>query len=436
MRIVEYALKYASSLGIPETHVVFAESRGFRVEVEADAISKVSFSKSSSLNITIIVDKKIASVATNDLSESNVKRAIDRAFSMARASRPNPFWSGLPEPKPYPEVEGLYDDRIANMDAELMVELMKTGLQSVKETSTKVTVMQGCLSTGEGRTIIANSNGIFGESKGTSVNAYLVTVAKEGSEIGSFALEDAVSRRLDIDVEELGESAAKKALESLHLKPIRGFKGPVILDYDVAGGIFSVLSSAYNGYFIWRNSSPLKGKIGEQIAVEELTVIDDGTLPSGIASSPFDREGSPTMRKVIIEKGILKTYINNTFTARILQMSPTGNASSLLNVAPTNTIVKPGDWSIDEMIESVKQGLFVRRFSGSIRVQDGLVSGAVKQAFYIENGEKKYPVRECMISGNLYQMIRNISAISRETKVKRGLITPVLKVEELAVVGK
>ncbi|RLE99389.1 MAG: hypothetical protein DRJ57_02400 [Thermoprotei archaeon] len=255
--------------------------------------------------------------------------------------------------------------------------------------------------------------------------------------MGSFAYEADASRSLDVDVEEVAREAARKALDSLHLKPVPSFRGTLVLDYDFAAMLFSSLAAAYSGYNVWRGSSPLAGKLGKAIASEQLTVVDDGTVPGGLRSSSFDGEGSPTMRKVVVEKGVLKTYLNNTFTARLLGMEPTGNAADLISVAPSNTIVEPGDASTEELVGEVKRGLLVSRFSGMIRFQDGVVSGTVKQAFYLENGERKYPVRECMISCNLYELLKNISGLSREVRrTPYGVVTPVIRAEGVTFVAK
>jgi len=436
MSVVESALKYALELGATEVHVVLAKGRGYRVEVTSDAISNVAYNEGVRLSITAIVGKKLGYSSTNSLDEKEVRKCVERAVSLAKAITENPHWKHLPEPRKYPEIKDVYDTKVAELEPEEAVEFMKICLDAVKEEGRNVVVMQGEFSTGESEVIIANSRGLWGEDKGTSVSAYLVTVAKEAGTVGSFATEDAVSRKLDIDFAELGKAAAKKALESLHLKPIESFKGSLILDYEVAAFLVLNLARAYSGDNVWRGSSPLKDKLGQQIASANLTIVDDGVMPGGISTSKFDAEGSPRQRTVVLEKGVLKTFLNNTFTAEILGMKPTGNAASLLAVLPSNTIIEPGDITIEEIINETNKGLFISRFSGKMSSVDGVVSGTAKQAFLVENGEKKYPVRECMIVGNLYDFIKNISALSKERKFKWSVLTPVIKIEGVNIVGK
>jgi len=434
--IVEKAIKEALKEGATEAHATLRRSRVCEVELESDSISRTRWSSSRILTIYAIVGKRIARSSTRDLSERGIRKAVTSAVKMARVSTENPLWSGLPHPKPYPDVEDIYDSRIESLDVSEVVEMAKVALQEVKEYDIRVLVMQGRVSAGSSEIYIANSNGILTSDKRTSLSAIVVTVAKEAGEIGSFAHEYQVSRKLDIDVGEISRKAARKALESLGAKSIRSFRGSVIFDFEVSSLIFASLAQAYNGDNVWKGSSPFKNKLGDKVAVEGLTVEDNGIMPSGIASSKFDGEGSPRQRTLIIEHGILKNFINNTYTANILEMEPTGNAATILSVSPANTVVKPGTYKLDEMVEEVKRGLLVRRFSGIIKFQDGIVSGVAKQSFLIERGEIVHPVKECMISGNLYEMLNNISAISKDVEVKGIFVVPALRVENISIVGK
>ena len=437
MSLVEEVVKYALKLGATEAFATYKNLRSSSAELESDELSRTSFKVSDKLEVAVIVGKRIATAAVSRVRREEAFKCVERAYRMALALRPNEHWNGLPEPKPLSKVEGLYDERIAELPVEEIVEMTKTVLSTAKEVSEKVSVMGGSVTCSVLSVEIASSTGVYASEKYTSMSVTALTVAKEAGEVGSFAFEFDASRRLDIDVEGVARSAARKALDSLHLKPIQSFKGSLIMDYDFAALLFATLAYAYNGYMVWRGSSPLAGKIGEAIASDKLTIIDNGTLPAGLGSSSFDGEGSPTMRKVVVEKGVLRTFLNNTFTARLLNMEPTGNAADILTVAPTNTIVEPGDWSLDELIGDVKRGLLVSRFSGLIRFQDGIVSGTAKQAFYIEDGEKKYPVRECMIAGNMYEFLKNISALTKEARrTPYRVITPVVRVDNVAFISK
>ena len=435
MSLSELAVKYALKLGASEAHSVESEREIIRVEVERDIISNVSHGRSSSLGLAVIVDNRIGFASLKNPTEDSIKLLAERGYRLAKSLKPNPYWKGLPEPKPYPHVEGLYDWRIPELGVDEAVELMRTAISVVKDRDKRVSIVNGTLSMGSSHRTIANSRGVYCEEQFTTMYCGLLTVAKEGGEIGSFAYEDHSSRKMDLNIERLAVKAAEKALSSLKPKTVKSFRGTVILDPDVSSMLFSALSAAYNGLNVWRGISPLKGKLGEKIAVEQLEIIDDGVRPWGLASSKSDGEGSPRRTTTVVEDGILKTFINNTFTARLLDMEETGNAAGLLDVAPSNIVVKPGDYNVEEMISETDVGLYVGRLSGHIRFEDGLISGTVKQAFLVENGEKRYPVTECMISGNLYDILKEITGLSREVEVKWNSIVPAVMVENISIIG-
>ncbi|MEM2608874.1 MAG: metallopeptidase TldD-related protein, partial [Thermoproteota archaeon] len=228
---------------------------------------------------------------------------------------------------------------------------------------------------------------------------------------------------------------AAKAIESLGSKKVESFNGSVVLDYDVAADFFSSFLEALNGDMVWRGRSPLKDRVGQKITVDSLSIIDDGTIEGGISTSLFDYEGVPRMRTILVERGVLKNFINNSYTAGILSTKTTGNASGFLSVAPSNILVSPGGWSDEGLFEDIKQGLLVKRFSGEIRPENGLVSGSVKQAFLIENGEIKHPVKECMISGNLYDFLKGITGVGNVLKKRGSVITPRVMIENVSIIG-
>lgn len=432
--VVERAVKKGILLGASEVEAHYSMARSIEVKIESNEISDVSWKLNRSLHIAVIVGRKLGFSRTTDVSQSGVEYAVENAYKLACSSNENPFWKHLPEPRPFPEIKGTFDDKLAHLEPD---EATGLALEMLNETriDPRISVPGGFLSSAVGETHVANSLGIMGSDKGTQITMEMMALAKEGGEVGSFATAWDISRKMDLDPREIGRDAAIKAIESLGGKKTGSFKGTVILDYDVAAEFFLILLEALNGDMVWRGKSPLRDRVGQQVAVELLSIIDDGTVEGGISTSLFDYEGVPRMRTILIEKGVLKNFINNSYTAGILNSETTGNASGFLSVAPSNTLLSLGDWSDEEFIRSVKQGLLVKRFSGDIRPEDGVVSGSVKQAFLIENGEVKHPVKECMISGNLYEFIRKIAGIGNVSKRKGSVFTPRIMIEDVSIIG-
>ena len=422
--------------GADEAHVTYVESMGYSVAINIGEISDVVWRHSRGLELVVIKDKKIGVATTNDLSESSIDSLVRRALNMASSSPKNPWWSRLPEPRSYPEVSGTYDKRIEELRPEDIVEIASIAIREIPSYDKRVSLRSGVINSSISKRIIANSNGTYGEDKGTSISMAFVVLAKEKEKIGSFAIGHRESRSLDIDIQELSKEVAEKALASLNARPVKSFKGSLIMGYDVAMQFFTTVAAAMCGDNIWKGRSPLANEKGEVIAVEDLTIVDNGIMPGGYNTSKFDAEGSPRRSTVLIEKGELKSFLHNTYTANILHEEVTGNANSLLSVGPSNIDVKPGDYTVEELMEGVKEGVLVERFSGHMRFEDGLISGVAKQAFKIENGRIAYPIRECMIFGNVYQMLKQINGITKERRKCYFVITPMVRIENITVVSK
>ena len=433
---LENIVNRAIKLGADEVHVTYVESRGYSVSINIGEISDVVWRHNRGLELIVIKDKRIGVATTNDLSSSSVDDLVKRALNMASSSPENPWWSKLPEPKPYPDVSGTFDKRIDELSPEEVIEIAGTAMREIPSYDKRVSLRSGVINSSVSKRIIANSNGIYGEDEGTFISMAFIVLAKEKEKVGSFAIGHRESRSLDVDVRELSREAAEKALASLNARPVKSFKGSLIMGYDVAMQFFATVVVAMCGDNIWKGRSPLANKKGEVIAVENLTIIDDGVMPGGYGSSKFDAEGSPRRRTALIERGELKSFLHNTYTANILNEEATGNASSLLSVGPSNIDIKPGDYTFEELIEDVKEGILIERFSGHMRFEDGLLSGVAKQAFKIENGKIVYPVKECMIFGNVYQMLRQISGMTKERRNCYFVVTPMVRVENVTVVSK
>ncbi|MBP1691196.1 MAG: microcin-processing peptidase 1, partial [Bacteroidetes bacterium] len=206
---------------------------------------------------------------------------------------------------------------------------------------------------------------------------------------------------------------------------------PVILEPPMTGSLLSFLFNCVNGNSIYLKQSFLAGKVGEKVGNDLVTVIDDGTLPGGIGTKPFDAEGVPTQRTVVMEKGVLRSYLMDTYAARKLGMKSTGNASGA-----NNLYLAAGTSTPEEIIRSVDKGLLL---TGTIGF--GLVptTGDISRGafgLWIEKGEIAFPVSEITISGNLGQILRGIQMVGNDLKFKDSITGPTMKIAEMTVGGK
>jgi PmbA protein len=240
--------------------------------------------------------------------------------------------------------------------------------------------------------------------------------------------------------EEVGRIAAERTVRRLGARKVKTARVPVVFDAQVSKGLLDHIFEAVNGDAIYRKASFLADKLGQKIAGANMTVIDDGTIPGGFGTSPFDSEGLPSRRTVVIENGELKSYLLNCYTARKLGMKSTGNASRALAGTPGigsgNFFLQPGTRTPKEIIGDIKEGLLVTEFLGfGVNLVTGDFSRGAS-GMWIENGELAYPVEEITVAGNLKDMLNNIAEIGNDLEFRGSLACPTLRIEGMTVAGE
>jgi PmbA protein len=245
------------------------------------------------------------------------------------------------------------------------------------------------------------------------------------------------------DLEEpgaVGRHAAERALRRLGAKAVPTCEVPVIFDALTAPSLLRQLASCVNGYAVYRGTSFLGGKLGEMIASDAVTIIDDGRLPGGLGSKPFDAEGQPTRRNVIVEKGRLGSYLLDSYSARKLDLQSTGSAARGAGSGPsastTNLWLEPGTQTLDEIIASTDEGLLVTELIGfGFNPLTGDYSRGAA-GLWIENGEITHPVAEITIAGNFAEMLTSIDAIASELLWLGSAASPPLRISRMTVGGE
>jgi len=244
--------------------------------------------------------------------------------------------------------------------------------------------------------------------------------------------------------EAVGTEAARRTLRRLGARQVPTQRAPIVFSPEAARTLIGSIFEAVSGDSIWRGASFLAGKLGETIAVPELTLIDDNlmVLPNGaggFGTSPFDAEGLPSLRTVVIEDGVLKSYMLNTYTARKLGMKSTHNAARGLAGAPGvgcgNLYVKPGPLSKEQIVGELKAGLYVTSLMGTgVNVVTGDYSRGAT-GLWIEDGALTHAVEEVTIAGNLGEMLMNITSIGSDLVFRTSIASPTLRVDGMTIAG-
>ncbi|KPV62555.1 MAG: peptidase PmbA [Candidatus Bathyarchaeota archaeon BA1] len=440
----ELAIRQCGKLGADEAEAFAQKQRIIEVVLERGELQSERVKFRHGIGIRLIKEKKLGFAFSSTLSKRGVLKTCGEAFSLARASTPNPDWFSLPTPTKLPgPPAGIFDKEVAALGGDEVLSLAVRAYDAVKEYDKRAVIDDGKFSSAVTEVAISNSHEINAAEKSTLLYCFMVCVAKECGEVSSMAFEYDVARTMKFSPEKIGRLAAEKAVASLRPKTTSPFVGQVILDsLPAAEIVLSPVIASVNADNVQRRRSIWMGKLGERVADPQLSVVDDGLLPSGIGSSSFDAEGVSRQRTQVIAGGLLKGYLHNSFTANKEGRSSTGNASRPDYTAPplicvSNFVVEPGKKKLEDIISEVEKGIIVRRFSGNVRPESGEFSGIAKQASFIENGEVKYPLKETMISGNAFQALINIIEIGSEGRptLLNAYVPPIL-LDKISIVSK
>lgn len=436
-------LAKAKAGGATEADIVVADGETFSVQVRVGVVDRLTKAREKRLGLRVFVGTRSATTSTSDFSRQSLDRLVAETCTLAKAVVEDPV-SGLPEAahmaKDWPDLD-LYDD--TRLDMDVQIDLAKRGEAAAFAADPRVTNSEGAeFDSSSGAVVLANSHGFVGSYKSSS---FSLSVSPIATEPGTSAMQrDAwyeVQRKFARlgSAESIGQEAARRAVRRLGARKIATKRVPVVFDQETAGSLLANLCSAVSGYGLYKRASFLLDQLGQRIASDLITIYDDGRMEGGLGSRPFDGEGLPTRKNTIVERGVLKSYLLDTYSGKKLGLPSTGNASRSVgespSVGPTNFYLVPGTRTAAEIIASVKEGLYVTELIGfGINMVTGDYSrGAC--GFWIENGELAYPVEEITIAGNLKQMFKDIEVVGSDLVFRGRIASPTLKIAEMMVAG-
>jgi PmbA protein len=420
------------------------EDDTFSVTVRMGEIETLKEAISRGLLFRVFVGKRTATSHTSDLSESVVDRLVDETVEMARLTSEDES-GGLPQEAvfrdDFPDLNLLDPDWEKLTPDERIGLAVRAEAAALAEDRAIVNSEGASFEYARSRLALANTLGFVGAYEGTGSSLACGPIAQsKGGMQRDHWISAARHRNQMESPEAVGKKAAQRAVRRLGARKIPTCQVPVIFDPLAARSLLGHVFDAVAGNSIYRRSSFLVDQIGQTVASAGVTIVDDARLPAGLGSSPFDDEGVPTQTTPIIEDGILKNYLHSAYTARKLAARPTGNgsraASGVVTIGPTNFYLKAGPYSPEDIIRSIKAGLYVIELIGfGVNTVTGDYSrGAV--GIWIENGKLSHPVQEVTIAGNLREMLKNIEMIGNDVTFVGSIASPSLKIGKMVISGE
>jgi PmbA protein len=442
--LAEWALDEARRHGATAAEVLFVSAESTAAGVRLGEVEKLKSSRERRLGLRVFIGQSSANASTAELERDSLQEFIADTVKLAGLTAADPS-SGLPDPalhpKHLPELE-LADPSRGLVGADEALKLARTAEQAALGADSRIKNSEGAeFDSGLYHVLFANSQGFTGEYSGTSFNLGVAPIAQSDDgkmQQGYWYTANRHFGRLE-DPESVGKTAAQRALRRLGARKLKTTRAPVVFDPDMAASLLRSVAGAASGPSLYKGASFLIGKLGAQIAAANVNVYDDGTMRAGMGSRPFDGEGLATNRKPLVEKGELKTYLLDSYSARKLKLSPTGNASRAVgdspSVSPANLYLEPGRYTPEEIIASVKNGLYVTELIGF--GVNGVTGDYSRGAggLWIENGELTFPVQEITIAGNLKDMFLSIEMIGNDLKWRSPVVSPTVKIAEMTIAG-
>ncbi len=464
--LAQDVLAQALKAGASDAEVVVYEGEEFSALVRLGQVEQLKESGSQAIGLRVFLAsgaganaaQRTASTSSSDFSAASLRRLVEGAVTLARITSEDPF-AGLPEPEEMGQhdAEGqcLYFEDVNHQPPEDRIRMAREVEAAAMAYDPRIENSGGGdFDTATSHRILVNSRGFSGAYRRSYCGFSAAPIAHDaaGKMQRNYWYSSARTTRLLEDPVAIGQEAARRALRRLGARQVPTQQAPVVFSPEVARSIIANIFDAVNGDAVYRHASFLAGKLGEQVAGENVTIVDDGTLvfphtaadgsviqTGGFGTSPFDAEGLPTRRTVLVERGILKNYVLNTYTGRKLGMRSTGSASRGLAGAPGvgahNFYLEPGTLTPEQILADVPSGLYVTETMG---FGVNLVTGDYSQGaagLWIENGELAYPVEEITIAGNLKDMYRNIAAIGNDVTFRTANSAPTLRIEGMTIAG-
>jgi len=429
---VSQVLAHAKQLGASSAEASMSRTRGLSVETRHGEVETVEFNQDGGLAISLYFGQRKGSASTADLSPQALKRTVEAAADIARYTSEDPH-AGVAEASWLefnpPQLDLYYPDSIGTEEA---IALCAAAEEAAFAEDSRITNSEGAsFSTHQGLKVYGNSHGQLVGYPSSRHSFSCVVIGEAGDDMQRDYSYTVARRYADLlDPRQIGREAARETVSRLQPRKIPTQKVPVLFRADIASSLFGHLVSAISGGSIYRKSSFLLDKVGQQIMAPGLTIQEKPHLDLALASSPFDSEGVKTRDLTVIEQGMLTTYLTTSYSARKLGMASTGHAGGI-----HNWLVQHGHDDLAALCRQMGKGLLVTELMGQgVNIVTGDYSRGAS-GFWVEHGEIQFPVAEVTIAGNLKDIFMNIVAIGNDVDRRGGVQTGSVLVSQMQVAG-
>jgi len=434
--VARQALEAARACGAQSAEASVSIARRLHVEAREDAVARLEGSTGKSLLLRVFREGRKATLSTSDFSPEGLREAVARAVAHADLVAVDEF-AGLPDETAGDGVElELCDPAVAQRDNAEKVEEALRLERLIREADSRVVNSSGSHYTDAlAATALANTNGFAAGYTWTRVGRSTAPVALDAG-VKRIAQYGTAARHLhDLEgLQSVAATAVRRAVDLFGARKPPTMRVPVIFERDVAASILDDVFAAVSSANVAVGNSWLSGRVGAGIGSELVTVVDDGRLVGGLGSAPFDGEGVATRRTSVFERGVLRTFLYDTYYARKLGAASTGNSTGG-GVGPSNFYLEPGGLTLEELIAATPRGVLVVDTIGFATEHASGTYSRGARGFFIENGELAYPIDEFTVAGQYAEMLAAVDAVANDLRFDASVVSPSFRVAEMTVSG-
>ncbi|KPL04968.1 MAG: hypothetical protein AMK75_00035 [Planctomycetes bacterium SM23_65] len=434
MSLAERALDAAMQAGAEWCDVSAGHSHDVAVEVENGSIKSVDALSNHAFTVRALVSGAQGVSSATGFEVQDLLSGATDAVAMARAAQPDPDFRALPGPSHADIVEGLYDERIVGMTPADAVNIAVRNIANAKSVDPKV-IISGGVSLDCSEAVFASSTGIRLAKRSTVIQVSFFSIVKRDDDVGSFYDFDSARMLDDLEPERPGRAATEQALRFLGARRVPTRHMAIVLGPLASYSFLRSIAASTNAESIQRRRSYMVGRRGTRVGSPVLTMSDDGLIPRGLFSAHHDGEGAPRQQVTLFEEGVFRSYLHNSYTAGKANEPNTGHGGRTGGISPTNLVVQLGDRTAEEIIADTEEGVYINMGSITPDPASGDISASVDFGFKIENGKLTLPVVNTMVSGNVFEFLENLDAISSDYREEPGNKLPTIRIRDAQVAG-
>ncbi len=444
-KAAESAVGFALKAGAKEADALVESGAQFRVDVLQGEVENLKQAQTRGLGLRVFVDKRTALVYTSDFRENAIKDIATRAVELAKKAQADEA-AGLPATPPAmaADAAGLktYDPAVAALTAEQKIDWARSVEKAALAYDPRIKRTDGCsLQSGVGETWYASSAGKSLTYRNTGIGGFINPLADDGDKQQSGGYGEFQSHLEALSTPEaIGKEAGKRAIDKIGARGVPTQKVPVILHPDIAGNWIQNLFNAFSGEQAFKKVSYLTEKLGQPIASDLVTLIDDGILPGGVGTAPFDGEGGATQKNLLIDKGVMKMFAYNAYWGRRAGARSTGNATrgyqNAPGIGPRNLYIANGASTPEQILASVDRGFWMVD-SGAFGYNATTGAYSYQAAgFWIEKGKVAFPVAEITVASTTLDMLKSVVMVGNDLRYNGNVNSPTLKIAEMTISGR